>query len=176
MKKIITILILLLFIPTFAIHAEKPKLGYKKFAHLPMVQYARVSPDGKHIAAVLNSAEGPSLVVSKFADTELSTIAQLTKNKDRIDNLYWVNNNRVLISASQSKNRVKIAIEYQVILQLILMVQQSCRLKPEEKSQLLLGKKGGLTSFVLFLLQRKMMNMYLFKYMTFVIKLMQSIK
>jgi dipeptidyl aminopeptidase/acylaminoacyl peptidase len=98
---------LLLLSAAFLSHAEKQSLGYKSFAHLPMVQHARVSPDGKHIASVLNSADGPSVVVSQFSKTEISTIAQLTKNKDRIDSIYWLNNERVLISASRSKKRGK---------------------------------------------------------------------
>jgi len=98
--------------------APKQPLGYKQFAHLPMVQYAKVSPDGKHIAAVLNSADGPSVVVSKFSDTEISTIARLNKNRDRIDSLFWVNNERVLVSASQSrksgKNRHRVSSYFAV--------------------------------------------------------------
>ncbi|MBL4908469.1 MAG: S9 family peptidase [Alteromonadaceae bacterium] len=117
--KTLLLLVSLLCGLSFTAHsAPKQALSYQQFAHLPMVQYARVSPDGKHIVAVLNSVNGPSVVVSKFADTKLSSIAQLTKNRDRIDNLYWVNNNRVLISASQSrksgKNRYRVSSYFAV--------------------------------------------------------------
>jgi dipeptidyl aminopeptidase/acylaminoacyl peptidase len=101
------IITFLLFSTAFLSQAEKQTLGYKSFAHLPMVQHARVSPDGKHIVSVLNSAEGPSVVVSKFSETEISTIAKLTKNKDRIDSIYWLNNERVIISASRSQKNGK---------------------------------------------------------------------
>jgi len=104
MKIIITFLLLA---ATFTTTAGNQELGYKQFAHLPMVQHARVSPDGKHIASVLNSADGPSVVVSEFSKTEISTIAQLTKNKDRIDNIYWLNNERLFISASRSQKNGK---------------------------------------------------------------------
>lgn len=98
---------------SFFNHANSNNLGYKEFAHLPMLQHARVSPDGKHIVAVLNSEKGPSVVVSQFASTDILTIAQLLKNKDRIDSIFWVTNERVLISSSQSvrqgKNRHRLS-------------------------------------------------------------------
>jgi len=116
MKRII--ITFLLFSAAFLSHAEKQTLGYKSFAHLPMVQHARVSPDGKHIVSVLNSVEGPSVVVSQFSKTEISTIAQLTKNQDRIDTIYWLNNERVLISASRSvksgKDRYRVSSYFAV--------------------------------------------------------------
>ena len=76
---------------------------YKAFGHLPMVELPQVSPDGKHVVAVLNSDNGPSVVVSGFASTELANIARLKKSKDRVDNIVWVNNERILVFVSYPK-------------------------------------------------------------------------
>ncbi|MFT5022819.1 MAG: hypothetical protein ACI9O3_000413, partial [Colwellia sp.] len=69
MKKII-ITILLLSV-TFLSHAEKQTLTYKEFGHLPIIQEPTVSPDGKHIAGIFNSEDGPSVVMSDFGSNSI---------------------------------------------------------------------------------------------------------
>jgi hypothetical protein len=98
MKKII--IILLLSTMAFFSHAEKQTLSYKEFGHLPMIQKPVVSPDGSLVAAVFNNEEGPSIVVSNFGSNDLVTIVKLKKSQDRIDTIYWANNERLIISAS----------------------------------------------------------------------------
>lgn len=101
MKKII-ILIVLSVLSNFG-HSKTPSLNYEKYGHLPMVTKAKVSPDGAYIVALLNSAEGPSVVVSEFAKKELTTLIKLQKSHDRIDEIFWGNNNRIIVSSSYSK-------------------------------------------------------------------------
>lgn len=85
------------------VFADNLSDSYKNFGHLPMIQYPVVSPDGKYIAAVLNSPDGPSIVLSAFGSGDLTTIAKLKKSQDRFDQIQWANNERLIISASYSK-------------------------------------------------------------------------
>lgn len=101
MNKIL--LTLMLSLVAYFGHAKTPALNYEQFGHLPMVTQAKVSPDGKHIVALLNNAEGPSVVVSEFGKKELTTLIKLQKSQDRIDAIYWGNSGRVIASTSYSK-------------------------------------------------------------------------
>ncbi|AOW77754.1 hypothetical protein A3Q34_13395 [Colwellia sp. PAMC 20917] len=103
MKKII-ITILLLSV-TFLSHAEKQTLTYKEFGHLPIIQEPTVSPDGKHIAGIFNSEDGPSVVMSDFGSNSIIKLVSLKKSKDRIDSVMWANNERLLVSSSYSKKQ-----------------------------------------------------------------------
>ncbi len=98
MKKILLILILSLV--TCLGYAKTPSLNYEQYGHLPMMTKARVSPDGSLVAAVFNNEDGPSIVVSNFGSNDLETIVKLKKSQDRIDTIYWANNDRLIISAS----------------------------------------------------------------------------
>ena len=86
--------------------AKQPPLTYKEFGHLPMIESPTVSPNGEYIASVFNSDDGPKVVLSKFGSTDISTLVQLRKSEDRIENIYWANNERLLISASYSEKIV----------------------------------------------------------------------
>lgn len=101
--KYLTYLIFIFIISAQTATAKDKPLSYKEFGHLPMIQHPVVSPDGKHIVSVLNSPEGPSIVLSKFGSSELMTIAKLKKSQDRFDHIQWANNERLIISASYSK-------------------------------------------------------------------------
>ncbi len=68
-----------------------------------MVYKPDVSPNGQHTVAVFNSDDGPSVVVAPFGSTELTTIVKLKKSQDRVDDVYWLNNERILVSASYSE-------------------------------------------------------------------------
>ncbi len=102
---------------SYAVSAN-PNLNYQHFAHLPMITGAKVSPDGKFIAAIHQSEAGPSVVVAKFGSTEIATVAKLKKDKDRIDEVLWLSPKRLLISASYSerynKNRWRVPHFYAV--------------------------------------------------------------
>jgi dipeptidyl aminopeptidase/acylaminoacyl peptidase len=84
-------------------NANANEIDYKSFGHLPMVEHPTVSPNGKHIVAVYNSESGPLVVVSDFGSQEITTVAKLNKAQDRIEELTWANNERVVISASYSE-------------------------------------------------------------------------
>ncbi|MFD1620864.1 alpha/beta hydrolase family protein [Thalassotalea marina] len=102
MHLVLRTILLYLFL-TLPVLAKNKELTYEHFGHLPMFQHATVSPDGKMIAAVYNGKDGPSVVVSPFASRKVAVVARLSKSKDRIDGLTWVNSERIVISASYPK-------------------------------------------------------------------------
>lgn len=97
-------ILLLLFVST-SIQAEN-KLSFKEFGHLPMIESPSVSPNGEKIAAVFNSDKGPSVVVSDFGKSDIQTLVQLKKSRDRIQNIFWVNDTRLLVIADYSQKIV----------------------------------------------------------------------
>ncbi|WP_448548903.1 prolyl oligopeptidase family serine peptidase [Thalassotalea fusca] len=101
--KYLTLLITYLWLSIACANAANLSLGYEKFGHLPMIQSPVISPDGNKIAAVFNSPDGPSVVLSDFGSDELTTIVKLKKSQDRIEYIYWVNSTRLLVAASYSQ-------------------------------------------------------------------------
>lgn len=61
-----------------------------------------MSPDGEYVAAVLNSADGPLIAVGAFASADLKVVLKLKNAEDRVEWIYWANNERLLVSASYS--------------------------------------------------------------------------
>lgn len=102
MNKIL--LTLMLSLVAYFGHAKTPALNYEQFGTLPMIKYPSVSPNGEYIAAIYNASDGPSIVISGFGSAEVSTIVQLKKSQDRIEDIAWVNSSRLLIVASYSEN------------------------------------------------------------------------
>lgn len=102
MKKIA--MLIMLSVLTHLGYAKSSTLNYTHFGNLPMIEYPSVSPSGEYIAAIYNSSDGPSVVISNFGSSEVSTIVQLKKSQDRIENIEWVNSTRLLIVASYSES------------------------------------------------------------------------
>lgn len=90
----------------FSSFSAQSALSYKDFGVLPMFEKPSVSPDGNKIVAIFNTDDGPSVVLSDFGGQEISTLVKLKKAKDRIDDVYWINEKRVLVSASYSERIV----------------------------------------------------------------------
>jgi dipeptidyl aminopeptidase/acylaminoacyl peptidase len=78
------------------------ELPAKSFGQLPMVDQPRLSPDGRHVAAILNSEQGPTITVSELDSAEVTPIVRLKYGRDRIDWILWANNDRLLVSVSES--------------------------------------------------------------------------
>lgn len=74
------------------------------FGQLPMVAQPEISPGGQHVASILNSEQGPTIVVSKFGAADLTPIVRLKYGRDRIDWIRWANDDRLLISVSEALN------------------------------------------------------------------------
>lgn len=92
-------MISLIALVAFGVSAEE--LPFSSFGHLPAIEQPRVSPDGKYVAAILNSEQGPTIVVAEFGSTDIGAIARLRYGVDRIEWITWANNDTILISASE---------------------------------------------------------------------------
>lgn len=103
MKFVSLLLAIFLIAPSSTALASKSNQSYKAFGHLPMIKSPKVSPDGKYVAAIFNSPDGPQVVISEFGSSDITTIVKLRKAKDRIESITWANNNRLLVGASYSK-------------------------------------------------------------------------
>ena len=100
MQKLLPALILCMAIPAVA-----EEIPYSVFGQLPKVEQPSVSPDGEHIAAILNGDAGPTVVFSEFGSTDLTAIVRLKYGEHRIEWISWANNERILISVSEPIKR-----------------------------------------------------------------------
>jgi dipeptidyl aminopeptidase/acylaminoacyl peptidase len=91
--------LLLCILTAPALAAELP---YEHFGHLPVVEQPKVSPNGELIAVVVNSDQGPTVNIAPFGSRDLTPIVQLKSGEDRIESIGWANDERLLVSASQS--------------------------------------------------------------------------
>lgn len=72
------------------------------FNQMPMVQQPTISPDGKNIAVITNQNDNTQISIIPFDDkSQLNTILALGGEKYRIDNIVWVNDERILAVVSQ---------------------------------------------------------------------------
>ena len=100
MKKIKYLLITLacaLNLNTIAMAASIP---IESFSSLPLLESPQISPDGKSMASIYNTAKGPMVVQSQFPSNKLTALAQLKKAKDRVDFVRWSGNQHVIIGTS----------------------------------------------------------------------------
>ena len=104
---------ILLILGFFALAATAEELPYTSFGHLPIVDEPEISPDGKHVALIVNSDEGPSVNVAEFGSREMTPVARLKFGVDRIDWIEWANDERLLIASSESMlwfgDRIRVA-------------------------------------------------------------------
>lgn len=96
-------LCLMVFAAPLNVIAEE--LPYTSFGQLPVIEQPRVSPDGRNVVSILNGPEGPTLVVSPFGSSDLNAIVRLKHREHRIDWIRWANNERILISVSESSGQ-----------------------------------------------------------------------
>ncbi|WP_371375219.1 alpha/beta hydrolase family protein [Thalassotalea aquiviva] len=99
-KKILCFLSLLL-VSGVSLAFVPQQIPIEHFNKMPMVEQPTISPDGKHIAAVINQGEFTQVAIFPFEDkSKMEVILQLGAEKYRIDDLQWANDNRVLVSIS----------------------------------------------------------------------------
>ena len=77
----------------FALDVAAEELPVSSFGQLPVVEQPTVSPDGKHIALIVNGEEGPSINVAEFGSREMTPVARLKYGSDRVD---WPGDNLVI--------------------------------------------------------------------------------
>ena len=136
--------------------ASAQELPYTSFGHLPIVEEPSVSPDGAHVASILNGEDGPTIVVSTFGSTELNAIVRLKYGEHRIDWITWANNERILISVSESNGQTteqrRVPRLYQVRLDGKDMKQIRRRLTAKEMERLPQWQKNLPTNIILSML------------------------
>lgn len=75
------------------------------FARLPALASPVISPDGKSIAVLLANQDGYyDVAVTAFASADFRIVARLASPRDRITDLRWGNDGRLLISAATPKD------------------------------------------------------------------------
>jgi dipeptidyl aminopeptidase/acylaminoacyl peptidase len=93
---------LILIILSFNTIAKSPLIPLKHFTQMPMVSTPSISPDGKNIAVILNQGEFTQVAVIPFNDrSNIKVLLQLGTEKYRIDDIYWGNDERILVSVTQ---------------------------------------------------------------------------
>lgn len=101
MLNITFITLSLLFISMFA-SANKSNIPLSRFSQLPSVELPITSPNGKHIAVILNQDELTQVaILDSDNHANLAVILQSGAEKYRIDEINWANNDRILVTVSQ---------------------------------------------------------------------------
>jgi len=96
----ITPLVFMIFMCGSAV-AQK-NIPITDFNQMPMVSNPRLSPDGKNIAVITNSGDNTQVSVSPFdKPSQMTTLIKLGGEKYRIENIRWVNNQRLIVGVSQ---------------------------------------------------------------------------
>ncbi len=74
-----------------------------RFSQLPIVKQASVSPDGRHMVGVFHLDGKVVVMTSPFASKQTTAVVSLRNPADRIESVYWANNERLLVTASIPK-------------------------------------------------------------------------
>lgn len=72
------------------------------------VRDLELSPDGKHLAMVINSGNTRTVVVRNIEDPAMPVVGSFSEDYVRPDRLYWGNNDRLLISLAVPRDRRRI--------------------------------------------------------------------
>lgn len=72
----------------------------KDYAALPAVLSPKLSPDGKNILSLSPINGQTTVVVSPYGSVEIAPVIMLKKGRDRIESASWLNNERILVTAS----------------------------------------------------------------------------
>jgi dipeptidyl aminopeptidase/acylaminoacyl peptidase len=95
-------LALILILVSLNTAAKSPLIPLEHFTKMPMVSSPTISPDGKNIALILNQGEFTKVAIVSFNDrSKIKVILQLSAEKIRIDDIFWANNERILVSVTQ---------------------------------------------------------------------------
>lgn len=70
------------------------------FGQIPAIEKPALSPDGRYVAAVLNTGEFPAVAVAEFGGIELTTILRLDHPNDRIGAIQWANDDRLIVTVN----------------------------------------------------------------------------
>ncbi|WP_192954752.1 S9 family peptidase [Gallaecimonas mangrovi] len=93
------LLFLALSLPQVALAKDKTPT-VEQFAQMPLAQNLELSPDGKWIAGVSYEKGVPVVFVSPLAKPQFNYVVKLKKTRDRIEDVEWIDNDRLFVSAS----------------------------------------------------------------------------
>lgn len=101
------VLLVLAFFLSSARAADVPgEIPIEAFARLPALSNPELSPDGESIAVLLANEEGYyDVAVTDFASGDFRIVARMKSPLDRIIDVDWGSNERLLISAASPENR-----------------------------------------------------------------------
>ncbi len=95
-------LLLLVVLASDAARAETIPLS--DFAQLRQVWLPTISPSGRYVAAVVHDRKGPVICVSDFGGRDLRPILRLTYGEERVAEITWINDDRLLVSMVEHEN------------------------------------------------------------------------
>lgn len=96
-----TLAFMLLLLPLAAFAKVKP-IALEHFYQMPMVDQPAISPNGKNIAVILNQDSATQVAVMPYdKPQQIKILVKLDTEKFRIEDIYWANNERVLVSVTQ---------------------------------------------------------------------------
>ncbi len=78
----------------------------EEFSKHPQFYDAKISPDGKHLAVLINT-EGRKTLAFLETDSKKVTYALRGDNRDQAGSYYWVNNERVVVQVEQVRGRLE---------------------------------------------------------------------
>jgi dipeptidyl aminopeptidase/acylaminoacyl peptidase len=95
----------LCFLVSFNIFAQnKSQPSLEALSALPFVSTPKISPNGEYIAAITPDGNVQSVVVTPYATLDFGRVVKLQSAEDRIESLDWINDQRLLVSASYAQS------------------------------------------------------------------------
>lgn len=91
--------IFLLFVVFFVFNSSATSLDFNS---MPLISDPTLSPNGKLIVAIYNGGDDTAIVTMPFGSREIVSIASLSKDKFRVENVNWANDERVLVEVSEA--------------------------------------------------------------------------
>jgi dipeptidyl aminopeptidase/acylaminoacyl peptidase len=102
------VLIAVAVAPAFA---AQPALTVEDFLTQPNIRDVELSPDGKHLAVILNEGDKRIVVVRNMETPDMPIIGAFQEELVRPSSLYWGNNDRLLIAMSVPWNLTQVRRE-----------------------------------------------------------------
>ncbi len=97
---LLNVYLMLTMLSPLAAHAEGLASSFGK---IELIKDVTMSPNGQYLASVFTVDGKPVVMTSPFGSKELTSVVSLKFASDRIDDIQWANDERMLITASSSE-------------------------------------------------------------------------
>lgn len=97
---LLNVYLMLIMLSPLAAHAEGLA---STFGKIELIKDVTMSPNGHYLASVFTVDGKPVVMTSPFGSKELTSVVSLKFASDRIDDIQWANDERMLITASSSE-------------------------------------------------------------------------